>query len=283
MTVPAIAWTAVAGPSTSSGTDGTSSGTDGTSSGTGEAPLVVLGPSLGTSTILWEDVVPALAADYRVVAWDLPGHGASAAAGEPFTTGELADAVAARVRELGADRVLYAGVSLGGAVGLELCLRHPDLVVAAAIVASGAQLGDPPAWHERAAQVRAQSTSSLIVPSAQRWFAPGSVARRPEITGRLLHALQDADDQSYALCCEALAAYDVRGELGRIGTPLLVVWGEHDAVAPVAKAAEIADGVADGRLIEIADAAHLPPAEQPEATASVLREFFAAQRQEAST
>ena len=67
--------------------------------------------SLGTSTILWEGVIPTLAADYRVVAWDLPGHGASPAASAPFTVEDLADAVAAAVGE----PFLYAGVSLGGA------------------------------------------------------------------------------------------------------------------------------------------------------------------------
>ena len=238
------------------------------------APLVVLGPSLGTSTILWEDVIPALAADYRVVAWDLPGHGASPVADAPFTTGEIADAVAAAIRELGDRPVRYAGVSLGGAVGLELSLRHPELVDRAAIVASGAQLGDAPAWAERAAQARTQSTSSLIVGSAQRWFAPDSIARRPELTGRLLHALQDADDDSYARCCEALAAYDVRGALSAIGLPVLAAWGEFDTVAPEAKAVEIAEGVRDGRAVRIDGAAHLPPAEQPEATARLLQEFF---------
>lgn len=238
------------------------------------APLVVLGPSLGTSTILWEDVVPALAADYRVVAWDLPGHGASPAAGESFTVGEVADAVAAGIRELGGGPVRYAGVSLGGAVGLELALRHPELLYRAAIVASGAQLGDAAGWHERAAQARTQSTSSLIVGSAQRWFAPDSIARRPELTGRLLHALQDADDDSYARCCEALADYDVRSRLSSIGLPILAAWGEVDAVAPEAKAVEIAEGVLDGRAVCIDGAAHLPPAEQPEATARLLLEFF---------
>ena len=134
MTVPAIALTEPIGP------DG--------------APLLVLGPSLGTSTILWENTIPALAERYRVVAWDLPGHGASGPARDSFTVADLADAVAEAVRGLGADRILYAGVSLGGAVGQELCLRHPDLLRAAAIIASGAQIGDPQAWHDRAAQVR---------------------------------------------------------------------------------------------------------------------------------
>ena len=243
MTVPTIALTAPDGP------DG--------------APLLVLGPSLGTSTILWENALPILSARYRVVAWDLPGHGASPAATEPFTVAELADAVAAAVRALGADRVLYAGVSLGGATGLELGLRHPDLVSALAIVASGAQLGDPAAWHERAATVRAQSTSALIIPSAQRWFAPGSIEREPDLSGRLLHALRDADAESYALCCEALAAYDVRDRLGELRMPVLALWGEHDAVAPQAKADEIAAGVVDGRAEMIAGVAHLPPAEHP--------------------
>ncbi|MCR2762933.1 alpha/beta hydrolase [Microbacterium sp. zg.B48] len=249
MTVPTVSFTTPVGPA--------------------GAPLVVLGPSLGTSTILWEDVLPLLATDYRVTAWDLPGHGASPAASEPFTVEELADAVAAGTGE----PFGYAGVSLGGAVGLALALRHPSLVRRAAIIASGAQLGDATGWHERAAQVRAQSTSSVIMGSAQRWFAPDSIARRPELSGRLLHALQDADDESYALCCEALAAYDVRDRLSRIEIPILAMWGEHDAVAPEAKSTEIAAGVRHGTIVSIADAAHLPPAEQPEAVAAALLEF----------
>lgn len=239
------------------------------------APLVVLGPSLGTSSILWEDVVPVLASDYRVVAWDLPGHGVSPAASASFSVVDLADAVAGQASSLSEGKpFLYAGVSLGGAVGLALALRHPSLIRRAGIVASGAKLGEASAWHERAAQVRGQSTSSMIVGSAQRWFAPDSVARRPVISGRLLHALQDADDESYALCCEALAAYDLRASLAAIRTPVLAVWGEHDAVAPEEKAIEISAGVADGAIMSIADAAHLPPAEQPAAVAAALRAFF---------
>ncbi len=113
----------------------------------------------------------------------------------------------------------------------------------------------------------------MIVASAGRWFAPESVARHPDLTGRLLHALQDADDESYALCCEALAAYDVRDRLGRVAAPVMAVWGRHDGVAPEAKAAEIAAGVTHGRIAVIEGAAHLPPAEQPEATAAIIADF----------
>lgn len=254
MTVPEIAVTRPEGPD--------------------DAPLLLLGPSLGTSTILWANALPALRARYRVAAWDLPGHGAAPAPVAGFSVGELADAVAGAIGALGEERVLYAGVSLGGATGLELAARHPGLVSAAAIIASSAFFGNPDAWRERAALVRKQSTSALIIGSAQRWFAPGSIEREPELTGRLLHALRDADDEGYARCCEALAGYDMRDRLGSITAPVLAVWGRADQVAPEAMAVEIARGVADGRVAVIEDAAHLPPAEQPAATASALLDFF---------
>lgn len=242
--------------------------------GPADAPLLFFGPSLGTSTILWESVIPALAANHRVVAWDLPGHGASAPASVAFSVDDLADAVAEAARELGADRIRYAGVSLGGAVGLALLLRHPSLVERAAILCSGAAIGQPDDWHARAAQVRAQSTSSLIVGSAQRWFAPGSIERHPELTGRLLHVLQDADDESYARCCEALAAFDVRARLGEIAVPVLAAWGEWDAVTPEESAREIADGVRDGRATRIVNASHLAPVDAPAAVVAELSDFL---------
>ncbi|WP_062464130.1 alpha/beta fold hydrolase [Demequina soli] len=250
MTAPSIALAPAAGPA--------------------DAPTLVLGPSLGTSTLLWEAALPALATRFRVLAWDLPGHGAGPVARAPFTVGDLADTVADAV----AGPFLYAGVSLGGAVGLELLLRHPDRVTAAAIVASGARIGDEQGWRDRAAQVRAQSTSTLIVPSAQRWFAPATMAARPHLTGRMLHVLQDADDESYALCCDALAAFDVRDRLGSIEAPVLAAWGELDAVTPEASARLIAEGVARGTAAGIAGASHLPPVDAPAATATLLADFL---------
>jgi 3-oxoadipate enol-lactonase len=254
VTIPPIALTAPVGPA--------------------DAPLLVLGPSLGTSTILWDDVAPALAERRRVAAWDLPGHGAAAPARTPFSLGDLADAVAAAVRAIEPGPVLYAGVSLGGAVGIELLLRHPSLVSAAAILCSGAKIGTADGWADRAAQVRAQSTSSLIVGSAQRWFAPGSIERHPVLSGRLLHVLQDVDDESYALCCDALGAFDARERLGGIAAPVLAVWGDHDLVTPEACAREIADGVQDGRAAGIADASHLAPVDDPAAVIGLVGEFF---------
>ena len=255
MTVPALVATAI-----DSASDG---------------PLLILGPSLGTSSaVLWEPVIPALAERYRLVAWDLPGHGASPSATQAFTIEELADGVIAILDELEVQEALYAGVSVGGAVGLALGMDHPHRVTRLAIVASAARIGTPESWIERARLVREQSTSPLIVPTAQRWFASGVMEEQSVISGRLLHNLRDADDESYALVCDALRDFDVVDRLGEITAPVLAMYGDHDEVTPQASAEQIAAGVRDGRVVGIERSGHLPPANQPSATARELIAFL---------
>ena len=84
----------------------------------------------------------------------------------------------------------YAGVSLGGTVGLQLALDHPDTVAAVAVICSGAQIGDPAAWHERADLVRRAGTPVMVEGSARRWFAPGSIERDQATATALLSSLQ---------------------------------------------------------------------------------------------
>ena len=98
--------------------------------GPADAPVLLLGPSLGTSAdALWSSAALHLRAHLRVVGWDLPGHGRGPA-GEPFTIADLAAVVLALADRLGADTFHYAGDSVGGAVGLQLLLDHPARVTA---------------------------------------------------------------------------------------------------------------------------------------------------------
>lgn len=95
----------------------------------------MLGPSLGTSAAtLWNACTRVLTDDFDVVAWDLPGQGASAPARVPLTMADLAAAVLDAIAPVLADRdrpdepFHYAGDSIGGAVGLQLLLDHDDRV-----------------------------------------------------------------------------------------------------------------------------------------------------------
>ncbi|GAB3862000.1 3-oxoadipate enol-lactonase [Nocardioides maradonensis] len=247
--------------------------------GDASRPLLLLGPSLGTGAVaLWGDVAHRLGDDFHVVGWNLPGH-EGAPVGEPFTMAELAAGVLAyaeQVRSARADTApfAYAGDSMGGCVGLQLLLDAPQAIDAAVLLCTGARIGEPGVYRERAATVRASGTATQVTGSAQRWFAPGFLERAPGVATALLTVLQEADAEGYAQTCEALDGFDVRDRLGEIGRPVLAVAGADDAPTPPATLAQVAEGVRDGRLVVLDGVAHLAPAEAPERVAALLREHL---------
>lgn len=242
-----------------------------------ERPLLVLGPSLGTSvTTLWSAAASRLADDFQVVAWDLPGHGSNhTRAGSPLTMEQLArevlEAVDATHPDLSGRAFHYAGDSIGGAVGLQLLLDAPERVLSASLLCTGARIGTTETWQERAATVRLSGTPSLVSASAERWFAPGFLEREPAAGSALLHALSDADDEAYAALCEALASFDVRDRLGEVRTPVMAVAGAQDVATPPDVVEEIARGVADAVFVVLPGVAHLAPVEAPHQVAALVR------------
>lgn len=213
--------------------------------GSTSAPALLLGPSLGTSYALWDKVAPELSATHRVVRWDLPGHGGSAAdlIGPGATVGDLADLVLALADSLGLERFAYAGVSLGGAVGLELALHHPERVSALAVICSSAHFNGSTPWEERAALVRREGLAGLAEGANARWFTPGFT-----VPG-LVADHRDADPEAYAACCDALAAFDLRERLPEIAVRTVVVAGRQDPATPPAHLREIADAVPGAALV----------------------------------
>ncbi|NDJ91843.1 bifunctional 3-oxoadipate enol-lactonase/4-carboxymuconolactone decarboxylase PcaDC [Mycolicibacter kumamotonensis] len=235
-----------------------------------DADLLVLGPSLGTSAIgLWGLAAEQLTEQLRVVAWDLPGHGRSPAA--VFRIPDLAAGVLTLVDELLPGAALhYAGVSLGGAVGLQLLLDAPDRLSSAVLVCTGATIGRAADWASRASTVRTSGTGAVIEASVQRWFAPGFAARRPNRVAALVDTLRATDDESYAQACLALSDFDVTARLGEITAPVLAIAGSHDIATPPESLRRIASGVAQGRLVILDDVGHLAPLEAPQATVNLI-------------
>lgn len=243
-----------------------------------DQPLLVVGPSLGTTaTTLWGVAAKALAEDFQVVGWDLPGHGYNHSPVDGPTTmatlaRELLEALDRLQDGMEPVRFHYAGDSVGGAVGLQLLLDAPDRVLSATLCCSAAYFGGPDPWEERIATVRASGTAALVSASAGRWFGPGFLDRDPDHGSALLHALTDTDDSGYIAVCAALGAIDVRDRLGEITTPVLAVAGEADQATPPADAALIADSVRDGRSVVLPGVAHLAPIEAPAEVARLVRE-----------
>ncbi|WNE96439.1 3-oxoadipate enol-lactonase [Streptomyces luomodiensis] len=241
-------------------------------SGPATAPPLILGPSIGTSLAVWDPQLPALARNHRVLRWDLPGHGGSPAALLPSdgsaTIGALAALVLRLADDQGWERFAYAGISLGGAVGLYLAAHHPDRVDCLSVVCSSARFGEPSSWRDRARLVREEGTEAMVASRTGTWFSE-EFAATPR--GRALLAdLRATDRAGYAACCDVLAGYDMRDALPSITAPTLVVAGREDPATPPAHARQIADAVPGASLLEVAGAAHLAGVERPDAVTGAL-------------
>ncbi|MFF9143634.1 alpha/beta fold hydrolase [Streptomyces sp. NPDC014861] len=240
-----------------------------------DAPVLVLGPSLGTTFHMWDRQIPELTRDRRVVRFDLPGHGGAPA--QPFTSvAELGDRLLATLDHLGVQRFGYAGCSLGGAVGLDLALRAPHRVASLALVATAPRFGTADEFRQRGVVVRTNGLEPMARTAPEQWFTPHFAANQPAIVDWAVQMVRTTDPTCYVAACEALAVFDVRAALGSIGVPALVLVGSEDRVTGPAEARTLVAGIADAKLAVVPGASHLAPVEQPAAVTDLLLEHFSA-------
>ncbi|MEU1187114.1 4-carboxymuconolactone decarboxylase [Streptomyces sp. NPDC005859] len=238
-----------------------------------EAPVLILGPSLGTTWHMWDRQVPELAQQWRVFRFDLPGHG-GAPAYPAGSVSDLAGRLLATLDVLGVQRFGYAGCAFGGAVGVELALRHPERVASLALIAASPRFGTADEFRQRGVIVRTNGLDPIARSSPDRWFTSGFAAAQPAITEWAVQMVRTTDPGCYIAACEALAAFDVRAEIGLIGVPTLVLVGSDDQVTGPAEARTLVAGIPDARLAVVPGASHLVPVEQPAAVTDLLVRHF---------
>jgi len=122
--------------------------------------------------------------------------------------------------------------------------------------------------------VRTNGLDPIARTSPERWFTTGFAAAQPAITEWAVQMVRTTDPGCYIAACEALAAFDVRAELGRIGVPTLVLAGSDDQVTGPAEARTLVAGIPDARLAVVPGASHLVPVEQPAAVTDLLVRHF---------
>ncbi|MFR0356250.1 4-carboxymuconolactone decarboxylase [Streptomyces sediminimaris] len=238
-----------------------------------DAPVLILGPSLGTTWHMWDRQVPELAKQWRVFRFDLPGHG-GAPAYPVASVGELTSRLLATLDAVGVQRFGYTGCALGGAVGLELALRHPERIASLALIAASPRFGTADEFRQRGVIVRTNGLDPIARTSPDRWFTGGFASAQPPITDWAVQMVRTTDPGCYIAACEALATFDVRSQLGGVGVPTLVLAGSEDRVTGPAQARTLVAGVPDARLAVVPGASHLVPVEQPAAVTDLLVRHF---------
>ncbi len=244
-------------------------------SGPADAPPLLLGGSLGTTTEMWEPQVEALSAAFRVIRFDHRGHGRSPVPAGPSTMADLAGDVVALLDRLGIGRAHYAGLSLGGMVGQWLAVHHAERLDRLALLATSPYAGPAGPWHERAALVRARGTGAVADTVVGRWFTPDFAREHPGDVALLRDLVAATDPEGYAGCCEAVAGYDVRGDLPGVTAPTLVVAGAEDPSTPADRHADVIARLVPGAgYTTLPATAHLVSWQRPDEVNALIEEHL---------
>ena len=256
----------------------------------GSGPPVVFIHGLSGSWQNWLEQLPVFARDHRVIAFDLPGFGASQMPREKITIRGYGHFVDALLDEHGVSSAAVVGNSMGGFIGIELAIRFPERVERLVLV-SAAGLSIEYLRNERALAVLSAIENRLAAysgwlasrsdalarrPGARRMIF-GIVAKRPDrLPGPLVaEQVRGSGKPGFLPALDALTDYPIRDRLGEIACPTLIVWGAEDKLVPARDADEFARLIPNSRKVVWPETGHVAMLERPEAFNALVQAFLA--------
>ncbi|MGZ5906075.1 MAG: alpha/beta fold hydrolase [Reyranella sp.] len=245
------------------------------------APTVCFTHSLNSDGGMWvEQLVPLLAAGYRVLRLDMRGHGGSSPVDGDYTMDALAADVKGALDVLDIRKVHYIGLSIGGMIGQGFALAYPDRLLS--LTLCDTQPSTPPGsagtWEERKAVVRTKGLAALADGTMERWFTDEFKKVNPVRWREIRDTISGTTPQGSAGCMSAIQNFNYEDRLATIKIPTLVICGDEDQGTPPDRNQLIASKIPGGRYEGIAKARHLPNVERPDQFNRVMMSFLAANR-----
>lgn len=247
----------------------------------GSGPVVLALHGFPTSSYLWRDVLPQMAAaGYRAIAPDLAGFGDSDPA-PPGTWERHVDSIEAFRRELGIERLTLAVHDWGGLIGLRWACDHPEAVDALVILDTG--FFPDGRWHGIGELLRRRGEGEKLLRDFERQAFDGlmlgiSPAIPPEALDEYWKCMEGPRRRACIL--ELYRSGDFtklepyRGRLGDLHVPSLILWGARDEFAPVGGAYRFQREIPGSRLVVLDRAGHWLHEDDPERVAGEIRQFL---------
>lgn len=227
------------------------------------APWLILSNSLGTRLDMWAPQMPVLLKHFRVLRYDMRGHGESSVPAGPYSIAQLGGDVITLLDHLQIDRAHFCGLSMGGMIGMWLGANRQSRIDRLVLCNTAAKIGTPEMWNARIAKVESEGMAAITSAVIDRWFTAGFVQRAEKEIEPVRRMLLDTPPAGYTANCAAVRDMDQREGLGGITAPTLVIGGTHDLATPPQDSKLVADRIKGASYVEL-DAAHLSNWERPE-------------------
>lgn len=236
---------------------------------TADGPLVALVHGAGSNHTVWRYQTRFFAnRGYRVMAFDLPGHGSNPEPGLR-SVAEMSVWVGDRLSEPGA----IIGHSLGGLIALELARTRPDLVERLGLLACSSRMAVNPNLQQAADACDPRAVGMIV-----GWSYSGHIGRHPEpgidprrVTARLL----ESELTNLGRDLSASSAYEDGAEAVRaVKMPALVIAGGRDRMAPLVGVKATSAAIDDAQFLFIANGGHFMNTDSPEAVRKSLSTFL---------
>lgn len=253
--------------------DGTAWFTEGRGS-----PLVFV-HGVGMNRAVWQPQVQAFARDHQVVTHDLLGHGESPLPSAQPSLAEFSDQLAGLLDELGLDRVVLVGHSLGALVALDFALRWPRRVerLVALNTVHGRSPEQQQAVDERASRLRMNGVTDTMNETLARWFGPEAVDAGRDDVEQVREWLLNVDREGYARAYGVFASADreLAGRIAALEPPALFLTGARDPHSTPEMSGQLAAAVRHGEARVLPGERHMMAWESPEPTNRAIADFIA--------
>jgi 3-oxoadipate enol-lactonase len=226
---------------------------------------------------LWDGQVPALARGFKVLRYDLRGHGGSESTPGDYSIDLLVEDLLSLIDERGIEKTSLVGLGLGGALAQAFAIQHPERVERLMPCCCRAQMVPEFAamWHKLRDTVRQNGLESIVEPTVQRWFSADFKAAHPEVLDKIRKMIRGTTQQGYLGVTGAFLGLALEDRLGEIRAPTLYVSGADDHLGgPPPLMQGLSGKVKGARHVSVPKAAHIANIQHPEGFNQVLKEFL---------
>ncbi len=226
-------------------------------------PVLVLAHPVGTDHGIWDSLVPMLLGQFRVIRYDLHGHGATDVVDEQYTLRRLADDALSLLSAIEVDEFSFCGISLGGLTGLEIASRGERRLQRLLVANTAARLPlSYDQWNEGIAIVKTKGTKELVNGMKQRMFSESFREKAGASFHSTIRTFLRTSSTGYAAGLTVLRDLDIHTRLGEITCKTKIVGSVEDLAVPQDSASRMAELI-PGASVTMLPGGHFSALENP--------------------